>query len=175
MFSAFELTQCRCTIKINDYRTELGDNVFEPLARRKYPEIDQAMKWLEQYATAKLSGTGAGILLISRTKYLHRPCLIKNLVDISWICRQKPAGNPFIDMDSGHNTYVQVNTGAWPSGKAPGFDPGIRRFESCRPSHFAVMGLNGMIDQSTQMMLFTGNANRAFSRKSMSCFEYQIR
>jgi 4-diphosphocytidyl-2-C-methyl-D-erythritol kinase len=26
-------------------------------------------------------------------------------------------------------------TGAWPSGKAPGFDPGIRRFESCRPSH----------------------------------------
>ncbi len=26
-------------------------------------------------------------------------------------------------------------TGASPSGKAPGFDPGIRRFESCRPSH----------------------------------------
>ncbi len=25
--------------------------------------------------------------------------------------------------------------GASPSGKAPGFDPGIRRFESCRPSH----------------------------------------
>ncbi len=25
-------------------------------------------------------------------------------------------------------------TGASPSGKAPGFDPGIRRFESCRPS-----------------------------------------
>ena len=65
----------------------------------------------------------------------------------------------------GHNTYVQINTGAWPSGKAPGFDPGIRRFESCRPSHFAVMGLNGMIDQSTQMMLFTGNANRALAEK----------
>ena len=26
------------------------------------------------------------------------------------------------------------NVGASPSGKAPGFDPGIRRFESCRPS-----------------------------------------
>ena len=27
------------------------------------------------------------------------------------------------------------NSGTWPSGKAPGFGPGIRRFESCRPSH----------------------------------------
>ena len=25
--------------------------------------------------------------------------------------------------------------GPSPSGKAPGFDPGMRRFESCRPSH----------------------------------------
>ena len=25
--------------------------------------------------------------------------------------------------------------GAWPSGKAPGFGPGIRGFESLRPSH----------------------------------------
>ncbi len=30
---------------------------------------------------------------------------------------------------------VRACAGASPSGKAPGFDPGIRRFESCRPSH----------------------------------------
>ncbi len=30
---------------------------------------------------------------------------------------------------------AQCNNGSWPSGKAPGFGPGIRRFESCRPSH----------------------------------------
>ena len=30
---------------------------------------------------------------------------------------------------------VRCMNGASPSGKAPGFDPGIRRFESCRPSH----------------------------------------
>lgn len=28
-----------------------------------------------------------------------------------------------------------MNDGAWPSGKAPGFGPGIRGFESLRPSH----------------------------------------
>jgi hypothetical protein len=28
-----------------------------------------------------------------------------------------------------------------PSGKAPGFDPGMRRFESCHPSHFFSLNL----------------------------------
>jgi 4-diphosphocytidyl-2-C-methyl-D-erythritol kinase len=36
----------------------------------------------------------------------------------------------------GKKVYLtRACTGASPSGKAPGFDPGIRRFESCRPSH----------------------------------------
>ena len=30
--------------------------------------------------------------------------------------------------------YLKI--GVSPSGKAPGFDPGIRRFESCHPSQF---------------------------------------
>ena len=29
----------------------------------------------------------------------------------------------------------RARVGAWPSGKAPVFGTGIRRFESCRPSH----------------------------------------
>jgi hypothetical protein len=29
---------------------------------------------------------------------------------------------------------VRLDDGAWPSGKAPGFGPGIREFESLRPS-----------------------------------------
>ena len=34
-------------------------------------------------------------------------------------------------------TYVRRSLGASPSGKAPDFGSGIRRFESCRPSHLA--------------------------------------
>jgi hypothetical protein len=30
----------------------------------------------------------------------------------------------------------EASVGAWPSGKAPVFGIGMRRFESCRPSHF---------------------------------------
>ncbi len=32
------------------------------------------------------------------------------------------------------NQLLCAVIGTWPSGKAPGFGPGIRRFESCRPS-----------------------------------------
>ncbi len=34
---------------------------------------------------------------------------------------------------------TQTIIGVSPSGKAPGFDPGIRRFESSHPSHFSMM------------------------------------
>ena len=38
---------------------------------------------------------------------------------------------PRFDKDN----YRRMNTiGVWPSGKAPGFDPGIPRFESWHPS-----------------------------------------
>ena len=64
-----------------------------------------------------------------------------------------------------------VIVGPSPSGKAPGFDPGMRRFESCRPSHFfRVFNLNNNInffpsgeckvsDSDSDMMIFSGNAN----------------
>lgn len=44
-----------------------------------------------------------------------------------WVCRAEQAA-------VGNKSSVRV--GASPSGKAPDFDSGIRRFESCRPSQF---------------------------------------
>ena len=42
-----------------------------------------------------------------------------------------------IDNKVSAGTIINVTRdGASPSGKAPGFGPGIRRFESFRPSHF---------------------------------------
>ena len=35
---------------------------------------------------------------------------------------------------SSDNLVTCINDGMWPSGKAPGFGPGIRGFESLRPS-----------------------------------------
>ena len=39
-------------------------------------------------------------------------------------------------LEGSANQLRSVNFGVSPSGKAPGFDPGMRRFESCHPSHF---------------------------------------
>jgi ribose-phosphate pyrophosphokinase len=52
--------------------------------------------------------------------------------------------------------------GASPSGKAAGFDPAIRRFESSRPSHFSTLEAKQHV---IKMMVFTGNANPALARK----------
>ena len=54
-----------------------------------------------------------------------------------------------------------------PSGKAAGFDPAIRRFESFHPSHFgdiAAYSGEARLDGET-MALFTGNANPALAQE----------
>jgi 4-diphosphocytidyl-2-C-methyl-D-erythritol kinase len=38
-------------------------NSFEPLARSLYPEVDEAMQYLDQFGTAKLTGTGACVFV----------------------------------------------------------------------------------------------------------------
>ena len=51
-------TFCAYQIKPSDFR-----NNFEPLARSLYPEVDEAMQYLEQFGTAKLTGTGACVFI----------------------------------------------------------------------------------------------------------------
>ena len=54
-----------------------------------------------------------------------------------------------------------VFVGASTSGKSPGFDPGIRRFKSYRPSHSPPSG----VVVFGEITLFTGNANPALAEK----------
>ena len=38
-------------------------NNFEPLARQLYPEVEEAMQYLDQFGLAKLTGTGACVFI----------------------------------------------------------------------------------------------------------------
>ena len=38
-------------------------NDFEPVVRRHYPEVDEAMKWLSNFGRAQLSGSGASVFV----------------------------------------------------------------------------------------------------------------
>ena len=70
LFSDLQLTRDARPIKIGDYLSRVKEptngqpfsniegNVFEPIVRAKYPEIDEAFIWLNQFSPARLTGTG---------------------------------------------------------------------------------------------------------------------
>ena len=59
IFAAPELTRNTTPIKIADFLAGKAGNDFEAVVRKQVPEVDQVMNWLEQYAPARLTGTGS--------------------------------------------------------------------------------------------------------------------
>ena len=61
LFSQKTLTRNTKSSKFCAYQLKPSDfgNNFEPLARSLYPEVDEAMQYLDQFGIAKLTGTGA--------------------------------------------------------------------------------------------------------------------
>ena len=61
LFSQKTLTRNTKPSKFCAYQIKPSDfgNNFEPLARNLYPEVDEAMQYLDQFGVAKLTGTGA--------------------------------------------------------------------------------------------------------------------
>jgi 4-diphosphocytidyl-2-C-methyl-D-erythritol kinase len=53
------LTRDSTTLTIDHYYPGQGKNDFEPLARADHPEIAQALNWLGQFASARMTGTGS--------------------------------------------------------------------------------------------------------------------
>jgi 4-diphosphocytidyl-2-C-methyl-D-erythritol kinase len=46
-----------------DFLVGATRNDFEPVARRRYPEVGQALDWAARYGRARLSGSGASVFL----------------------------------------------------------------------------------------------------------------
>ena len=59
VFQAPELTRDCQVLTIDGFLSGRGGNVFEPVVRRRYPEVGRALDWLGEYGPARLSGTGA--------------------------------------------------------------------------------------------------------------------
>ena len=65
LFSQKTLTRDTKPTKFCAYQLtpfSFGNN-FEPVARSLYPEVDEAMQYLDQFGTAKLTGTGACVFV----------------------------------------------------------------------------------------------------------------
>ena len=59
VFQAPELTRNSPLITIRAFFESGGHNDFEPLVRRRFPEVGEALDWLGRYAPARLTGTGS--------------------------------------------------------------------------------------------------------------------
>lgn len=59
VFADFELTRDCPPITIADFLAGAGSNVCEPVVRKSYPEVAQALAWLNQFGAARLTGTGS--------------------------------------------------------------------------------------------------------------------
>lgn len=61
IFADPDLTRNASVIKIRRFLSGQGVNVCEPVVRRRYPIVGEALDWLGQFAPARMSGTGASI------------------------------------------------------------------------------------------------------------------
>jgi len=67
VFSAYDrehdLTPYSPAITIRDFHAGRGRNDLEPVVRRLYPEVDNALKWLGKFGDARMTGSGACVFL----------------------------------------------------------------------------------------------------------------
>lgn len=52
------LTRDTRMMKISDYQPNVGHNDFESVVRELHPQVADALDWLNQFASARMSGTG---------------------------------------------------------------------------------------------------------------------
>lgn len=79
LFSQKTLTRNSKPSKFCAYQIKPSDfgNNFEPLARNLYPEVDEAMQYLDQFGIAKLTGTGACVFT-EVTAEMHIDDIVKH-------------------------------------------------------------------------------------------------
>jgi 4-diphosphocytidyl-2-C-methyl-D-erythritol kinase len=111
--------------KISSFNLADMYNDLEQVTSDAYPEIDRMKESLLAIGASRVLMSGSGPTVFGVFPNTEKS-IGSDLERVVNDLRQEYGNKVFLS---------KVCTGAWPSGKAPGFDPGIRRFESCRPSH----------------------------------------
>lgn len=61
IFAAPELTRHGKALKITSFFTGLGRNDLEPVVKKRFPQVAQALEWLESFGEARMSGSGSSV------------------------------------------------------------------------------------------------------------------
>ncbi len=68
IFSAKELTRDTKPIRMADFAASTTQNDLQAIACSRYPEVNNAIRWLEQYAPARMTGSGACVFAETASK-----------------------------------------------------------------------------------------------------------
>lgn len=63
IFMAEDLTRDSIPIKIRDFNAGHSQNDCETVVRRRYPEVANSLDWLQQFGSARMTGTGACVFV----------------------------------------------------------------------------------------------------------------
>lgn len=77
IFCDQQLTRAASRITIRDFLAGETENYCLPVVKKRYPEVAEAMRWLTQFAAARLTGTGACIFAAFTTEQEARAVLEK--------------------------------------------------------------------------------------------------
>jgi 4-diphosphocytidyl-2-C-methyl-D-erythritol kinase len=75
IFSSPRLTRDQHPIKIRDFLSGETGNVCQPLVEQLYPAVKEAIEWLNHYAPARMTGTGACVFAAFTDKKAAEACL----------------------------------------------------------------------------------------------------
>ena len=97
IFAAQELTRNCDPLTIRAFLRGSGCNVCEPVVRNLYPQVAEAIDWLDQYASARMSGTGACVF--AAIDSLEQAEVVKSQVPRPW--------NAYVTRAMNHNPVHQ--------------------------------------------------------------------
>lgn len=82
IFSDVELTRDCRPITIRDFLAGQGSNVLEPVVRKRYPVVGEALDWLRRFGEARLTGTGGCVFAAFATEGAARE--VQDRLPESW-------------------------------------------------------------------------------------------
>ncbi len=97
IFARPELTRDSPPITIRAFRDGQLRNDLEPVVRKLYPVVDQALKWLSQYGQPRMSGSGACVFLPVASRMQGQEILAQRQKGFSGFVAQGLNQSPLVD------------------------------------------------------------------------------
>src|SRR5690606_14226941 len=138
IFSHKDLTRDTPNITVAAFLEQGGRNDCQALVRRLYPPVDEALNWLSQYTSnARMTGTGACVFAAFDSAEEAQHVLAQAPKNLPGFVAQGINRSPLFNLLPVTRSSAGITSpGTSPCGKAAGFVPALRRFESFRPCLF---------------------------------------